>query len=71
MTRQEHMRWCKARALAYLPGNPQEAFASMASDLDKHEGTANLMEFVAMSMMIPGVTQNAAECRKWIEGFAE
>lgn len=40
MTRSEHLEWCKKRALAYLPGDPSEAFASMMSDLRKHPETA-------------------------------
>lgn len=38
-TRAEHLAWCKQRALEYLPDDPQQAFASMASDLNKHDET--------------------------------
>jgi len=39
MTRDEHMEWCKKRALEYLPHNPREAVTSMMSDLGKHAET--------------------------------
>ena len=36
-TRAEHLEWCKQRAHACLPGAPRAAFASMMSDLRKHD----------------------------------
>ena len=39
MTREEHLDWCKKRALAYLPMDPMEAMTSMMSDLTKHAET--------------------------------
>lgn len=40
MTRTEHMRWAKARALEYAErGDLGEAFSSIASDLQKHPET--------------------------------
>lgn len=43
MTRDEHLKWCKQRALEYLqPGeyfSLDDAMASMASDLGKHDET--------------------------------
>lgn len=38
-TRQEHLDWCKERALECLPDDLPGAFASMISDLSKHEET--------------------------------
>jgi hypothetical protein len=36
MTRQEHLDWCKGRALEYVKANDlRNAWASMASDLSK------------------------------------
>ena len=41
MNREDHMAWCKERALEYVDQNDnQQAFASMMSDLGKHEETA-------------------------------
>ena len=39
LTRDQHLAWCKQRALAYLPADPANAMASMLSDLTKHVGT--------------------------------
>ena len=37
MTRAEHLRWAKDRALEYVEaGDLDQAFASLASDLGKH-----------------------------------
>lgn len=41
MNRDEHVAWCKTRALAYVDaGDLNNAFASMCSDLRKHPDTA-------------------------------
>jgi len=41
-TRQEHLDWCKQRALEYARrGDVKNAVASMCSDLDKHDETKN------------------------------
>jgi hypothetical protein len=40
MTRQEHLDWCKLRALQYYDtGDVNQAFASMSSDFSKHPET--------------------------------
>ncbi len=40
-TRQEHLKWCKQRALEYVDmGNLGQAWASMCSDLGEHPETA-------------------------------
>jgi len=45
-TRQEHLEWCKKRALEYIDINDlQQAFASMVSDLNKHPETKGLVLF--------------------------
>lgn len=66
-TRAEHLAWCKRRALAYLPHDPQQAFASMASDLGKHDGTCGHagLEFGMMLLMSGKLT----DMRNFIEGF--
>lgn len=72
MTRQEHMNWCKQRALEYLkPGpyfSPTDAIASMLSDLRKHEETRDLLDSPIIAMAFQSST--AAEARRFIEGFA-
>ncbi len=67
-TREEHMAWCKRRALEYLPNNPLEAMTSMISDLTKHpetKGHAGLR----ISPMFYGAHNDQQAVRRWIEGF--
>lgn len=71
MTRQEHIAWCKKRALAYLDPGPyyslRDAFASMASELSKHDDTANMKGIVMVGMF--EVQKGEGAIRKWINGF--
>ena len=53
MDRAEHLQWCKDRALEYCDhGDINQAWASMASDLRKHEETANHSAIELGSMML-------------------
>lgn len=70
MTRDEHLAWCKERALAYLPASPQEAVTSMLSDMSKHpelEAAARgpLAEIGLMMLM----GSNLGDIRSYITGF--
>ena len=69
MTREEHIAWCKKRALEYLnAGDPPNAFTSFCSDMRKHPETFIEPEAVQAGLLL--ITQgNAAELRRWIEGF--
>lgn len=71
MTRAEHLKWCKERALEYVgQGDLQNAFASMASDLGKHEETAGHAGIqLGMVMLMGGQLNSEAEMRRFIEGF--
>lgn len=71
MTRDEHLAWCKERALEYLPADPSQAFASMMSDIRKHDELADhpAIQLGVGLMMMPGWIDNPAEVRKFIEGF--
>lgn len=69
MTRDEHLDWCKRRALAYLPGNVQDAVTSMLSDLGKHDETRPVLEIMGMAGILVIQTNNPAEARRFIEGF--
>jgi hypothetical protein len=63
----EHLAWCKERALAYLPDDPQQAFTSMASDLNKHEETRGHAGIeMGMMLMMGG---HLHDMREFIEGF--
>lgn len=67
-TRADHLAWAKERALAYLPDDPNQAMASLVSDLNKHDDTAGhavgeLLMMHAMSGLL-----DARSCRELIEG---
>lgn len=71
MTRQEHLDWCKQRAIEYVDqGDIQNAYASMASDRGKHpetEGHAAIQ--LGMMMLMAGQLSSPQEMRRFIEGF--
>lgn len=71
MTRAEHLAWCKQRALEYVDqGQNQAAYASMASDLNKHPETANHAAIsLGLMLMVGGHLDSGPEMRRFIEGF--
>lgn len=71
MNRQEHLEWCKKRALEYADeGDTQNAWMSMASDLGKHEGTKDHIGIQFGTMLfLTGNLSTSTEMRKFIEGF--
>lgn len=70
MNRQEHMNWCKKRALDYLPKDPDQAMASMTSDLGKHEETVGHPAIQLMfGLKMTNNLNSSREVRKFIEGF--
>jgi hypothetical protein len=72
MTRQEHMDWCKQRALQYVEaGDIQVAFASMASDIMKHEDTKHHAgtNQLGMQLMMSGHLASQQQMREWINGY--
>jgi hypothetical protein len=71
LTRDEHLAWCKRRALEYVAaGDLAHAVASMASDLKTHPDTDNpaLNGLVMIGMMYVTDGDEAA-VRRWIERF--
>lgn len=70
-TRQEHLQWCKDRALEYCDrGDTKNAFASMVSDLGKHPETAGHAGIMLGTMqLMGGMLSTPVEMRKFIEGF--
>jgi hypothetical protein len=69
MTRDEHLAWCKQRALEYLDkGDAKNAVASMESDMCKHPDTqiSDVLSMLGMRYLIDG---DHAAVRRWIEGF--
>lgn len=71
MTRNEHMEWCKKRAMEYVDaGDLQGAYASMASDLGKHPETEKHAAIgLGMAMLMGGQLSTPDKMRKFIEGF--
>lgn len=71
MTRDEHLLWAKARALAYVEADDlTNAFASMASDLRKHPEAENHTGLIlGMSLLMAGHLSTKEKMRKFIEGF--
>lgn len=70
-TRQEHLQWCKDRALAYChAGKPRDGFMSMLSDMKKHPETQNhpALELGVMLMAF-GHLSAPREIEKFIADF--
>lgn len=72
MTREEHLAWTKERALEYVAaGDLQNAVASMASDLVKHEAWRDslAMSLLILDAVLFAIPDGASAVRRWIEGF--
>lgn len=70
-TRDEHLAWAKARALAFLDaGDLKNAFTSMASDLSKHEAFCKpVYETLNQLGVMYLIYGDAHGLRDWINGF--
>ena len=73
MTREEHMKWCKDRAMEYVKeGDLLNAVASMMYDLEKHPetsakvGAMAMLGFLAMQEAQSGDRDGVV---RYIEGF--
>lgn len=71
MTRTEHMDWAKERAIAIArSGDIKGAWASMVSDLGKHDETAGHAAIeLGMMMLMGGHLSSQSEMIKFIEDF--
>jgi len=71
MTRQEHLDWCKKRAIEYLDnGDVNQAWASMVSDMAQHlELSGHSAISLGMQMLIGGHLSSDDAMRKFILGF--
>ena len=72
-TRDEHLKWCKERALEFVDKNDlEQALSSFISDLNKHDETRNLLDIVKQ-LTIPlkqmGLLRTQQQLREHIEGF--
>lgn len=69
-SREDHIKWCKERALAYLPGNPKEAVTSMLSDMNKHDETRPVIQGpIGMIGLMEATHGTEHSVRRFIEGF--
>lgn len=71
MNRQEHLDWCKRRALEYVDsGDLQEAVTSMLSDIRKHPETrSDAMMALGAGLLMAGELGTALKVRDFINGF--
>ena len=71
MNRQEHLQWCKQRALKYVETNDlPQAFASFQSDMKKHNETSDHMGLeLGGQLFFGGHLLSDHEMREWINGF--
>ncbi len=70
-TREEHLAWCKERALEYVDrGDLGNAFASMVSDLNKHPETQDHAGAkIGVIQMFSGHLNTREKMREHIEGY--
>ncbi len=71
MTRDEHLKWAKRRAIECLP-DVQEAMASMISDLNKHDELREqhrMTNQLGLAQLSSGALNTPAAMRHWIEGY--
>lgn len=70
-TRAEHLAWCKQRALEYCEADDMaQAWASMASDMSKHDETRNHAALeLGMMMLMVGQISTSQEMAQFIRGF--
>lgn len=71
MTRDEHLAWCKERALEYVERDDlTNAYGSIVSDLGKHPDTQGHAGIeLGMMLMISGHLSSKPDMKKFIEGF--
>jgi hypothetical protein len=71
VTRDEHLAWCKRRALEYVDaGDLAHAIASMASDLKTHPDADNpALNGLATIGMMYVTDGDKAAVQRWIERF--
>jgi hypothetical protein len=69
MTQDEHLVWCKQRALEYLArGEVQNAIASMMSDYNQHPDCK--MNPILQSVgLLAAMHDDVHAARRFIEGF--
>lgn len=71
MDRKEHLEWCKKRAIEYVDvGDLPNAWASMCSDLGKHEETRDHPAIkLGMMLYMSGNLSSPKQMKDFILGF--
>ncbi len=72
MTRAEHIKWCKERAIAEMDfyDKPEQGIISMMSDLRKHPETNNdTMQTMCAMMLVAGKIKSRQQAIDFINGF--
>jgi hypothetical protein len=70
MTRDEHLAWCKKRALEYLDrGELENAVASMGSDLRQHAEFIGIVDKLMPLALHYVINHDSDGARRWIVGF--
>lgn len=71
MTREEHLQWCKNRALEYVDANDlNNALTSMLSDLSKHSETRDHPAMqLSIMLKMNGHLDTPYEMQEFINGF--
>ena len=71
MTRQEHLDWCKRRALEYVDaGDLMGGVSSLLSDLGKHPETEHHIGIqLGLVLQMTGELSTAGKMRSFIKGF--
>lgn len=70
-TRDEHLEWCKTRAMEYVNrGDTKNAFSSFMSDMGKHPETQDHLALQRGTMLkLGGHLSTPGQMKSWIEGF--
>jgi len=71
MDREEHLQWCKDRAMEYVKtGDLTQAFASFSSDMSKHKETKDHAALhLGTQLMFSGRLSTPESMEEWILGF--
>lgn len=72
MTREEHIKWCKQRAIEEMDysGKPSQGIISMMSDLRKHPETNNeVLKSLCMMTLMTNPNMTRQEAVNFINGF--
>lgn len=71
VSREQHLQWCKRRALEYLDvGEVEGAFCSMMSDMQKHPDTQRHPDLMlGILSRTLGNLSGVDQMRKYINGF--